>query len=102
MGRNCSAAGRNQPLSGELLPVPPQATGGRLHGIGDGLDQRAIQLPALPVQRYVEVHIGDPHERAVAQMRCGEAVREHAHPKLARTAAANPSVVSTKCCGLAM
>ena len=49
-------------IAGPLLTAPTQAGGGRLHRIGDGLDQRAIQLPALPEQRHVEMHVGDPHE----------------------------------------
>jgi hypothetical protein len=35
--------------------------GGRCpHCVGDAGDDRAVELPALPVQRHVEMDIGDP------------------------------------------
>ena len=40
----------------------------------DRVDQRAVQLPALPEQRHIEVHIGYPDERAVRQVRGGQSL----------------------------
>jgi hypothetical protein len=46
--------GTAEVIAGQLLTAPTQAGGGRPHGIGDGLDQGAIQLPALPSSTHTQ------------------------------------------------
>src|SRR2546427_7171368 len=55
--------------------------GGESHRVGDFLDYRVVELPALPVQRHVEMGRGYPYERAVAQTGFGQAIREHSPPQ---------------------
>jgi hypothetical protein len=42
-----------------------QHVGRRQHGSGERLQQRAVELPALPEQRNIKVHIADLNESAV-------------------------------------
>ena len=59
------------------------------------LDQRAVEFPALPEQRDIEVDIADPDERPGLDLRAASASGNMPQPRPARTAAAKPSEVGT-------
>ncbi len=69
----------------------PQRRGGRSHRVGHRVDDRAVELPALPVQRYVEVHIGRRERRIHRPVQAAAACSGYMpHPRPADTATRSP------------
>ena len=69
------------------------------HSVGDVLDHRAVQLPTLPIQRHIKMHIGRSERTSPSADGAASCCRDTC-PIRTRpfTAPPNPSAVGTKCC----
>jgi hypothetical protein len=67
--------------------VPTQVSGGGSDDLGGPSTHRAVEFPALPEQRHIQVLVGDSHEGSLRQFGGGQLLGEHPQPTPARTAA---------------